>query len=94
MKGADMAAGKERICIINFVDGKSLKFKFPAMRDDTDMVAMTQAVTEMMNTKNFILQLEDQLIIIPATSIRNIVVSPAPQTLPKTKVIKATLLDS
>jgi hypothetical protein len=89
-----MATGKNRVCIINFIDGKSLKFQFAAARDEADAQAMAQAATEMMETKNFILQLEDQLMIIPASSIRSIVVSPAPLNMPKARIIRGRMINS
>ena len=77
-----MAQNPIRTCSVRFNDGDSLKFRFEAVKGDDDPT-FARNLKELTEAKNFVFQLEDRLILIPATSVRSIEVYPAPKNLPQ-----------
>ena len=75
-----MAGAPTISCSIWFVDGESLKFRFPLAA--TTEFEVLKNVEKGLANRSIAVQLEGRLIIIPLTSIRTIELSPVPKKMP------------
>jgi hypothetical protein len=78
------------VLTINFKDGTKKSFSFPRLASDTTSVVTK--IDKFLDSKNVVLGLEDELIIIPTSSIKYIQISPKPLKLPSMAIPNASIL--
>jgi hypothetical protein len=76
---------------INFNDGTSNKFSFPRVEAEQSMIGTK--INQFLSSNHVIIELDDELVIIPASSIKSMVVSPKPLKMPGTVIPNASACD-
>ena len=76
--------------IINFNDGTKISFYFPRVTKDTTSIATK--IDKFLDSPNIILELEQELIIIPTSNIKYIQITPKPLKSPSMAIPNASLI--
>jgi hypothetical protein len=76
--------------IINFNDGTKISFYFPRVTKDTTSIATK--IDKFLDSPNIILELEQELIIIPTSNIKYIQITPKPLKLPSMAIPNASII--
>jgi hypothetical protein len=75
---------------IHFNDGTKKTFSFPRVANDTTSIATK--IDKFLDSPNVILELDQELVIIPTSSIKYIQISPKPLKLPSTAIPNASII--
>jgi len=78
------------ILIIHFNDGTKKTFSFPRLAKDT--TSIVTKIDKFIDSKNVVLELEDELIIIPTSNIKYIQISPKPLKPPSMAIPNASII--
>ena len=76
--------------IIHFNDGTKKTFSFPRLTEDT--TSIVTKIDKFLDSPNIILELEQELVIIPTSSIKYIQISPKPLKLPSMTIPNASII--
>lgn len=79
----------KRFVTIHFMDGTRLSVSFPPQAEN--LPTMASRVQKALDANQLAFEADGELIVIPATSVKYMAVSPAPERLPDTVVRGASL---
>ena len=76
-----MSSEETKFCVINYMDGKSLRFTFQSREEDSAST-IGSAIEKLTNLNNLTFELEGRLTVIPMNNVRSIEFSPLAGKLP------------
>ena len=84
-----MADARNAAIVIRYADGNVNKFVFARPEDELKAI---QRIDSALKSNWLVIELEDQLFLVPTSQIRNIEIRPKPATLPEYAIRNARLL--
>lgn len=70
-----------RYCTLEYMDGHKIEFIFESLRDEEDP-SRSFVLENLPSANNLLVELDDQLLIIPMANVRSVSISPSPAKLP------------